>query len=76
MEAFRRLVYAYYDRDFHFAKFLKKYPECRRPLVNLLVGNVWRESIDGLFESMGTMCELPDPRRFEQFPAAATAPQG
>lgn len=76
MEAFRRLVYAYYDPDFHFAKFLKKYPDCRRPLVHLLVGNVWREPIDGLFESMGTMCDLPEPRRFDQFPEAAGAAQG
>jgi len=74
MEAFRRLVYAYYDRDFHFAKFLKKHPECREPLVHLLVGNVWRRPIDGLFEAMGTMCALPEPRRMADL--AAAAPDG
>jgi flavin-dependent dehydrogenase len=42
MEALRRLVYAYYDRDFSFSRFLKAHPDCRDDLVNLLVGNVFR----------------------------------
>lgn len=63
MEAMRRLVYAYYDPEFHFAKFLKRFPDCRQPLVDLLVGNVYRRPTDGLFESMAEMCALPESRR-------------
>jgi flavin-dependent dehydrogenase len=42
MEALRRLIYAYYDRNFSFSRFLKAHPGCRDDLVNLLVGNVYR----------------------------------
>ena len=73
MEAFRRLVYAYYDKDFHFAKFLRSHPECRQPLVDLLVGNVFRRPIDGLFEAMATMCDLPQPRRLKDLGATSGA---
>jgi flavin-dependent dehydrogenase len=62
MEAMRKLVYAYYDEDFNFGRFLERYPECRDDLVNLLIGNVFRKRVDGLFASMGEMCELPEAR--------------
>ena len=31
-------------------------------LVNLLVGNVYTHPHDRLFEAMGELCELPEPR--------------
>jgi len=65
MEAMRRLVYAFYDSDFSFPKFLKRFPDCRDALVNLLIGNVFRRPVDGLFESMAEMCDLPESRRFQ-----------
>ncbi len=65
MEAMRRLVYAYYDPTFSFPRFLKRFPDCRPALINLLVGNVYRHNVDGLFESMAEMCELPEPRTFK-----------
>ena len=65
MEAMRRLVYAFYDPTFSFAGFLKRFPDCREALVNLLVGNVFRRNVDGLFESMAEMCELPEPRTLQ-----------
>lgn len=48
VEAIRKLVYAFYNREFSFARFLKKYPECRKDIINILVGNVYRESVNGL----------------------------
>jgi flavin-dependent dehydrogenase len=78
MESMRRLVYAYYDDEFHFANFLKRFPDCREPLVNLLVGNVFRRPVDGLFESMEQLCDLPAARTLS--PAddatAAVGPSG
>ena len=65
METLRRLVYAYYDRTFSFRKFLDRFPDCREPLVNLLIGNVFRKPADGLFESMEQMCVLPGARRLQ-----------
>jgi len=62
MEAMRKLVYAYYDDAFSFAKFLRKYPECRETLVDLLVGNVFRKPVAEMLEKMGTMVDLPDVR--------------
>lgn len=59
MEAIRKLVYAFYTKDFSFAKFLKQYPECKKDLVNILIGNVFREDVNGLFEAMQGMCDLP-----------------
>ena len=59
MEALRRLVYTYYAEDFSFAKFLRANPHCRRDIIMLLTGNVYRERVGDLFERLGEMIELP-----------------
>ena len=63
MEALRKLVYAFYDPRFSFADFLRRYPNCRRPLVSMLVGNVYRDPIDDLLtaldETMGDPAQPP-----------------
>ena len=59
VDALRKLVYAYYDPDFHFGEFLEKFPEQRENLVHLLIGNVYRRPVDGLLESMDRYRELP-----------------
>ncbi len=60
MEAMRKLVYAYYEQDFSFAKFLRRFPDQRIELIHLLVGNVFREEAGNLFEDMGQMIRLPE----------------
>ncbi|MDZ7343178.1 MAG: tryptophan 7-halogenase [candidate division KSB1 bacterium] len=60
MEAIRKIVYAFYTKDFSFARFLKQFPDCRQDIINLLSGNVYRTGFDGVFEAMSTMCELPE----------------
>ena len=72
MEAMRKLVYAFYAEDFSFAQFLKKFPECREGLVDLLVGNVYRKPVEEMLQKMGTMVDLPDARTIG---AAAETPQ-
>jgi flavin-dependent dehydrogenase len=62
METFRKLVYAFYDRDFSFGDFLKDHPECHEAVVHLLIGNVYREPIDALFAPLADYCELPKHR--------------
>lgn len=64
MEAMRKLVYAFYEPEFSFAKFLERHPGCRVDLIHLLVGNVFRPT-NGLFGSMGQMVRLPEEARLE-----------
>jgi flavin-dependent dehydrogenase len=59
MEAMRKLVYAFYEDGFSFAKFLKSHPEHRLNIVHLLVGNVFHPTGE-LFADMGRMVRLPE----------------
>ena len=54
IKAIRKLVYAFYDKEFSFARFLRRFPECREPVVDLLVGNVFRKDVGGLMEALDT----------------------
>jgi flavin-dependent dehydrogenase len=58
MEAMRKLVYAFYEEDFSFAKFLGRHPEHRLDIIHLLVGNV-DHPVDGLFDAMSWMVRFP-----------------
>jgi flavin-dependent dehydrogenase len=58
MEAMRKLVCAFYEKDFSFAKFLARFPDCRIDVIHLLVGNLFRPT-NGLFDAMGRMVRLP-----------------
>jgi flavin-dependent dehydrogenase len=64
MEAMRKLVYAFYEPDFSFAKYLARHPDYRIDLIHMLVGNVFRPS-NGLFGSMGEMARLPEEAHLE-----------
>ena len=64
-QSLRKLVYAYYDKSFNVPKFLKHHPEHRENIVHLLVGNVFRVSVDGLFDAMGRETELPEAHKLE-----------
>ena len=45
---------------------MKQRPDCREAMVNLLIGNVFRVHVDGLFEALGERITLPDARELEQ----------
>jgi flavin-dependent dehydrogenase len=74
MEAMRKLVYAFYEKGFSFAKFLARFPEQRIELIHLLVGNVFRPS-DELFAAMGQMTRLPAEVYLEGNPESAAPAQ-
>jgi flavin-dependent dehydrogenase len=59
MEAVRRLVYAFYENEFSFSKFLTRHPECRRGIVDILSGNLQSEAVQQVFEPLSEMCEVP-----------------
>lgn len=55
MESFRRLIYAFYDKRFSFGKFLKRAPEHRGAVVDILVGDVFDRDFEPLFGAMEEM---------------------
>lgn len=66
MDAFRRLVYAFYDKDFSFGRFLRRHPEHRRAIVSILVGDVFDQDFEPLFRDLGQMIDLPTTSYREQ----------
>ena len=59
MEAVRKLVYAFYTREFSFAEFLKRHPECKQGIVDILSGDVYKEGVLDVFGPMSEMVDLP-----------------
>jgi len=68
LEAMRKLVYAYYHPSFSIARFLRDNPSHRTDVVNLLIGNVFRVPIDGVFDAMSDEIELPEARTLAAAP--------
>lgn len=60
MQAIRKLVYAFYTRGFSFGKFMREYPEFKKNLVDLLIGDVFKPGIDEIFGPMSKTVALPD----------------
>ncbi|BBM82820.1 NAD(P)/FAD-dependent oxidoreductase [Candidatus Uabimicrobium amorphum] len=52
MESIKKLVYTFYDNGFSFAKFLKAYPQHQDILVDILIGDVFKDGIDEIFTAM------------------------
>lgn len=65
IESMRKLVYAFYSEDFSFSQFLKKNPDQRVNLISLLIGNVFREGVDEIYEPMSEFASIP-PSLYEQ----------
>lgn len=65
VERIRALVYAFYTEDFSFGRFNRAHPECRRNLVELLIGDVFRPEAGRILDTMGRFCDLPEPLRLE-----------
>jgi geranylgeranyl reductase family protein len=61
IESMRKLVYAFYNDGFSFAQFLRKYPEQRTNIINLLIGDVFREGVDEVYGPMSEFAEIPPP---------------
>ena len=73
MESIRRLVYAFYTPGFSFANFIREHPEHRQRLTDILIGDVFKDGVDEIFESLKDFCDLPEPtsvRRASRLPRA------
>ncbi len=60
MEAIRKLVYAFYTKEFSFSRFLEAHPECLDGIVDILSGKIYINDVTPIFGPMGKMCDLPE----------------
>jgi flavin-dependent dehydrogenase len=51
MDRMKRLVYAFYE-GVSFGQFLRKYPHCKRAVIDLLIGDVFKDSVDVIIEPL------------------------
>ncbi len=65
VDALRKLVYAFYDKEFRFSTFMKRFPECRSELIDLLIGNVFPNQPTAIFEAIEQIVQLPVAPRLE-----------
>jgi flavin-dependent dehydrogenase len=77
IESMRKLVYAFYNDGFSFSGFLRKYPDERNHIINLLIGDVFKEGVDEVYGPMSEFAEIPPPL-YEQVDGtlAAQTPTG
>jgi len=61
IESMRKLVYAFYNDSFSFSGFLRKYPDERFHIINLLIGDVFKEGVDSVYGPMSEFAEIPPP---------------
>ncbi len=51
MERLKKFVYIYYD-GFNFGLFIRRYPHMKRHVTDLLIGNVFKDSLDEVWEPL------------------------
>ena len=54
MDRMRRLVCAYYD-GFSFGRFVQRYPHLKGLLTDLLIGDLFKDEVDAVWEPMETL---------------------
>jgi flavin-dependent dehydrogenase len=66
MTSIRKLVYAFYTPGFSFGRFIRENMHFKKNLVDLLIGNVFYEGVDEIFDVMGKTVPLPEAIPLEQ----------
>jgi len=54
MDRMKRLVYGFYE-GFNFGSFIRKHPEMKRHLIDLLIGDLFKDSVDEIIEPLDAM---------------------
>ncbi len=73
VEAMRKLVYAFYEETFSFARLLKRHPQVRGDLTDCLIGNLSKD-FGPLFSAVGEFARVPEPLGYgSQVASAAPA---
>jgi flavin-dependent dehydrogenase len=73
IENMRKLVYAFYDKNFSFGRMLKAYPEHRGRLTDSLIGDLFEDNFTELYTAMSEFAELPEPLPHGRTPVPAAA---
>ena len=60
IEHMRKIVYAFYDKNFSFADVIRKHPHLRPKLTDLLIGNVFEPDFTELFDAIEEFANLPE----------------
>ena len=76
MQSIRKLVYAFYTKGFSFGQFVRKFPETKKNIVDLLIGNVFRPDINDVFVPMSQTVPLPESVPLEPGPQPKTPEPG
>jgi flavin-dependent dehydrogenase len=63
VEPMRRLIYGFYDPDFSFAELIRRHPELRGDVTDILIGNLGRD-FSALFAAIDELATLPEPVTF------------
>jgi len=61
IETMRKIVYAFYDKDFSFGDIAKRGEHLRAALTDCLIGNVDDNEFRELFDAMSDVADLPEP---------------
>jgi flavin-dependent dehydrogenase len=69
IETMRRIVYAFYDPEFSFAKLIRQHPDLRGRLTDVLIGNVDGKDYSELMRAISELAELPEPLAYGRVPA-------
>ena len=73
IENMRKLVYAFYDKNFSFGRMLKEYPEHRSRLTDSLIGDLFADNFTELYAAMSQFAELPEPLPHGRTPVPVAA---
>ncbi|MGB6220123.1 NAD(P)/FAD-dependent oxidoreductase [Haloferula sp.] len=68
IETMRKIVYAFYDKDFSFAKLIRQNPELRPKLTDVLIGNIDGKDYSDLAAAMEKLASLPEPLTYGRVP--------
>jgi len=60
MDAMRQLVQVFYNPNFRFSKFLRRFPEHRHDVIRILRGDVFRHDFSALFSALEVTASMPD----------------
>jgi len=71
LENMRKLVYAFYDKEFSFGRMLKRNPELKGTLTDCLIGDLFTERYEELFGAISELAQLPATLPHGRVPVAA-----
>jgi flavin-dependent dehydrogenase len=66
VQTIRKLIYAFYSKEFSFGRFIKTYPQHRDEVTAVLIGDVFRPGAEEVFKPMSTMAPIPESIELEK----------